>query len=337
MNEQFRVLLIEDQAGLLRMIGDMLAQSPGAVFFLELASRLSDGLDRLATGGIDLVLLDLALPDSKGLDTFTACYNRNPDTPIVVLTALEDENLALMALRGGAQDYLIKTEINPRSLTRAIRYAIERKRGEEARSRLAAIVESSHDAIIGLSLEGLIVSWNTGAEAIFGHSFEDVIGRPSSVLLAPGQTDEMPTILRELKQGRAVRDFEGVRATKEGGTVQLAVSVSPIKNSFGRIIGASMIARDINEQKRHEQEREHLIAELQSALAHVKTLSGLLPICACCKKIRDDQGYWTQVEVYLMARSTAEFTHGICPECDQQYRARLHTPDAPANPEGASL
>jgi PAS domain S-box-containing protein len=302
-----------------------------------LATRLSDGLERLATGGVDLVLLDLSLPDSKGLDTFTACYNRNADVPIVVLTALEDENVALLALRGGAQDYLIKSEINPRSLARAIRYAIERKRGEEARSRLAAIVESSHDAIIGLSLEGLIVSWNTGAEAIFGHSFEDVIGRPSSVLLSPGQRDDIPAVLKDLKQGRSVRDFEAVRGTKDGRCIQLAVSVSPIKNSFGRIIGASMIARDIDEQKRHEQEREHLISELQSALAQVKTLSGLLPICASCKKIRDDQGYWTQVEVYLMARSTAEFTHGICPECDQQYRARMSAPDAPPGPEERPL
>jgi PAS domain S-box-containing protein len=187
-------------------------------------------------------------------------------------------------------------------------------------------VESSHDAIIGLSLEGLIVSWNTGAEAIFGHSYEEVIGRPSSILLPPGLTDDMPATLKELKAGHFVKDFETARRTKDDRTIHLAVSVSPIKNSFGRIIGASMIARDIDEQRRHAQEQERLIHELQVALAQVKTLSGLLPICACCKKIRDDQGYWTQVEVYLMARSQAEFTHGICPDCEQRYRAQIPTP-----------
>jgi PAS domain S-box-containing protein len=334
MNEQFRVLLIEDNPALLRMIADMLGQSSGAVFFVELASRLTDGMERLSDGGIDVVLLDLTLPDSKGLDTFLQCYNRNPDVPVVVLTALEDEDLALTAIRSGAQDYLIKGEIHARALIRSIRYAIERKRGEEARSRLAAIVESSHDAIIGLSLEGLIVSWNTGAEAIFGYSFEEVIGRPSSALLARSQPDEMTGILKQLKAGHFVRDFEALRHTKVGCDVHVAVSVSPIKNSFGRIIGASMIARNINDQKQHEAEREQLIGELQSALMHVQTLSGLLPICASCKKIRDDQGYWTQVEVYLTARSQAEFTHGICPECEQQYRAQLPRPaPGPVQPD----
>jgi PAS domain S-box-containing protein len=293
------------------------------VITVEAHRQLAEGLDRLSAGGIDLVLLDLSLPDSAGLDTFLNLFNRAPEVPIVVLTALEDETLALTALRDGAQDYLIKNELNARGLVRAIRYAIERKRGEEARSRLAAIVESSHDAIIGLSLEGLIVSWNTGAEVMFGYPFENVIGRPSNILLPPGHYDDMPILLDRLKIGQPPKDFEGSRVTKDGREVHLAISVSPIKNSVGKIIGASMIARDIHERKRHEQERERLIGELQAALSEVKALHGLLPICASCKKIRDDQGYWTQVEVYLTENSSAEFTHGICPECEKHYREQL--------------
>jgi PAS domain S-box-containing protein len=323
MNESIRVLLIEDNASLAEMMRDMLAQAPVATFSVESFTRLDEGLQRLADGGIEVALLDLSLPDSTGLETFTELYNRAPEVPIVVLTALEDETLALTALREGAQDYLIKNELNARGLIRAIRYAIERKRGEEARSRLAAIVESSHDAIIGLSLEGLIVSWNTGAEVMFGHPFEDVIGRPCNVLLPAGHYDDMPVHLERLKIGQPVKDFEGIRVTQDAREVHLAISISPIKNSVGKIIGASMIARDINDRKRHEAERERLIGELQAALAQVKTLHGLLPICACCKKIRDDHGYWTQVEVYVMAHSDAEFTHGICPECEHQYRATL--------------
>ena len=321
--EPIHVLLVEDDASLARMMSEMLAQAPGAAFSVEARRHLAEGLERLSAGGVDLVLLDLSLPDSAGLDTFLNLYNRAPEVPIVVLTALEDETLALTALRDGAQDYLIKNELNARGLVRAIRYAIERKRGEEARSRLAAIVESSHDAIIGLSLEGLIVSWNTGAEVMFGHAFENVIGRPSNILLPSGHYDDMPIILDRLKIGQPPKDFEGSRATRDGRELHLAISISPIKNSVGKIIGASMIARDIHERKRHEQERERLIGELQAALSEVKALHGLLPICASCKKIRDDQGYWTQVEVYLTEHSNAEFTHGICPECEQQYREHL--------------
>src|SRR5206468_2041346 len=120
MNTTIRVLVIEDHPPLLRMISDMLGQAVEALFQVESTARLGDALERLAAGSIDLVLLDLNLPDSQGLDTFVSCYNRAPDIPIVVLTALEDETLAMNALREGAQDYLIKSEINPRALIRGI-------------------------------------------------------------------------------------------------------------------------------------------------------------------------------------------------------------------------
>src|ERR1051325_1893125 len=129
MSEPIRMLLVEDHPALARMIEDVLAQVSGTLFQAESVDRLTDARQRLPAGGIDLVLLDLTLPDSQGLDTFVGLYNLAPEVPIVVLTALEDETVALTALRYGAQDYLIKSEVNPRALSRAIRYAIERKRG----------------------------------------------------------------------------------------------------------------------------------------------------------------------------------------------------------------
>ncbi len=321
-----KLLLIEDNVPLTHLMGTMLAQQrprEGPVFSVIAANRLSEGLARLTAGDIDLTLLDLTLPDSAGLESLSRIRAHSPELPVVVLTAIEDENLALRALREGAQDYLIKGEINRDMLIRAIRYSIERKRGEEARSRLAAIVDSSSDAIIGMSLEGLVVSWNPGAERIFGYAFEDVIGRPISILVPTDSADELSVILEWLKRGDAVKDFEAVRQKQDGGQIHVAISISPINNSVGKIVGASMIARDINERIRNEKEREALLRQLQATLAQVKTLNGLLPICACCKKIRDDKGYWTQVEVYVHERSEAEFTHGICPECAKAYREKL--------------
>ena len=177
-----------------------------------------------------------------------------------------------------------------------------------------------------MSLEGIIVSWNPGAERIFGHAFEDVVGRPMSVLVPPDSPDEMPLILERLKRGDFVKEFETVRLKKDSERIHIAACVSPIKNSVGAVIGASMISRDIEERIRAEKEREALVHQLQATLAHVNMLKGLLPICASCKKIRDDQGYWTQVEVYVRDRSQAEFTHGICPECAQAYRSGMNKP-----------
>ena len=95
----------------------------------------------------------------------------------------------------------------------------------------------------------------------------------------------------------------------------LEVSVTWLTNRSGRQTGKVLLLRDITERRLAEKEREKLIAELRDALANLKRLSGLLPICASCKKIRDDQGYWHQVENYMQDHSEVEFSHGICPEC----------------------
>jgi hypothetical protein len=96
------------------------------------------------------------------------------------------------------------------------------------------------------------------------------------------------------------------------------MTISPVKDPQGRVLGASIIARDITERRRIEKERDKLIEDLRNALSKVKQLSGLLPICANCKRIRDKEGRWEQIEVYIHERSQADFTHGICPDCAKQ-------------------
>jgi signal transduction histidine kinase len=134
----FKILLIEDNPGDARLIREMLTESIGARFHLECVERLSAGLERLAQGGIDVVLLDLSLPDSQGLDTFLSTHAQVPRVPIVVLTGFDDELLAAKAVQTGAQDYLIKGQVDGHLLARSMRYAIERGRVEEERAELLA-------------------------------------------------------------------------------------------------------------------------------------------------------------------------------------------------------
>ena len=328
-----------------------------------------------------------------------------------------------------------------------IRDITERKRAEDLASHLAAIVETSDDAIIGKSLDGTIVSWNSGAERLYGYTAEEVIGRPVALLVPPDRADELGWIMKGLRRGKHIEHYETTRVHKDGHRIDVSVTVSPVKNKAGAVVGASVIARDITDRKRVEMalrqseerfrvaltnapvvvfnqdcelrytwinspvlawanqdylgrtdveilggeegarltaikqevlrsgrgartevevtfqgenyyfdlvaeplrdcegtllgltcsatditptkksllEREGLIAKLQEALEEVKLLSGLLSICASCKKITNERGDWESLESYLQTHSQAKFSHGLCPEClrklyPQQFR-----------------
>jgi len=190
-----------------------------------------------------------------------------------------------------------------------------RKRAEASRAQLAAIVESSDDAIIGQSVEGLIVSWNAAAEKLYGYSEAEAIGRSFGMLFPIERSHELVPMLDQVRKGERVKHFETTQRTKDGASVVVSLTISPVQTKDLQIVGISITARDVSERKRQEAERERLIQELQAAMAEVKTLSGLLPICAQCKKIRDDRGYWNQIEKFIGERSHAKFTHGICPDC----------------------
>ena len=125
-----------------------------------------------------------------------------------------------------------------------------RRQTEELSQRLASIVESSEDAILGKTLEGIITNWNASAEKLYGYSAAEAIGRPVTMLVPPDRPDEVPGIMEKLKRGERIEHFETKRVKKNGEVIDIALTISPIKNSMGAIIGASTIARDITEQNR---------------------------------------------------------------------------------------
>jgi diguanylate cyclase (GGDEF)-like protein len=140
-----KVLLIEDNPGDARLIEMMLAEAQGTPFSLVRAERLADGLEALLAKDADLVLLDLSLPDSHGIETFNKVYSHSPKVPIIVLSGNDDQALALYAVKSGAQDYLVKGRIDTELLTRAMHYSIERKRYQEELER-----QANFDALTGL-------------------------------------------------------------------------------------------------------------------------------------------------------------------------------------------
>ena len=199
-----------------------------------------------------------------------------------------------------------------------------RKRAEESRARLAAIVESSDDAIIGTTLDGLITTWNAAAETLYGSPGQSVVGQAFATLFPTGDKDEITPMLQKVGQGERVSHFETRQRAKSEAMVDVSLTISPVKTPDGQIVSISITARNVSERKRQETERERLIKQLQAALAEVKNLTGLLPICAHCKNIRDDKGSWNAIEKYIRDRSEADFTHSICPDCSRQLYPDFH-------------
>jgi len=147
---------------------------------------------------------------------------------------------------------------------------------EDIAYRLAAIVESSDDAIISKDLNGIITSWNTGAQSIFGYGAYEVIGKPVTILMPPDRVNEEPDILARVRAGQRIEHYETVRRRKDGTLLDISLTVSPVRNAQGKIVGASKIARDVSERKRMEKQRELLMAELSHRVKN--TLATVLSI-----------------------------------------------------------
>jgi len=145
----------------------------------------------------------------------------------------------------------------------------ERKRAEQATRLLAAIVESSHDAIVSKSLNGVITSWNKGAERLFGYAAEEAVGQNITLIIPPERRDEERTIVEQLTRGERVDHLETVRMRKDGSLLDVSLTISPMKDGSGRVVGASKLARDITERKRAEE----ALRQAQTDLAHASRLT----------------------------------------------------------------
>ncbi len=189
-NELIRLLLIEDNPGDARLVQEALSEARGVSFRVFSADRLTTGLQLLSEQTVDVLLLDLGLPDSQGLDTVITAHARFPDLPIVVFSGLDDETTALESLKCGAQDYLLKGTLHSAMLSRVLRYAIERQRLKtelivsEARTR--RIIEKNADGIVVADRRGVVRYANPAANVLFGVFGDDLMGR---ALRFPAITD----------------------------------------------------------------------------------------------------------------------------------------------------
>jgi PAS domain S-box-containing protein len=202
-----------------------------------------------------------------------------------------------------------------------------------------AILGSANYAIVSANPQGLIQTFNPAAERLLGYSAAEVIGQATPMLWRdPLEIAERAANLSR-KLGTAIKPtFEAIAKKveadsidegewtfirKDGSRFPSLIVVTPLKTETGETAGYLGVFKDISERKKNEMERERLIAELKTTLAHVKALSGLIPICAWCKNVRSDTGYWQTVEQYVRLHSDASFSHGVCPSCAAKFKDEI--------------
>jgi len=271
-NQPFKILLIEDNRADATLLAEALTKEHPAPFTLTHAERLASGLDHLSRGGIDLVLLDLQLPDSHGIETLIRARARAPKVPIVVLTASDDDVLAVQALQKGAQDYLVKgyIQVYRNLLGRSIRYAVERKRAEEelrgAHAQNEELLASITSILIRVNTDGVVTYWNAVAERTFGLRAADMLGRPLS---ASGIQWDMARVMKSLSESDVrgdridVDDVPFARASGEEGF--LGIAVIPMKGDGQARAGFLLFGADITDRKHAEAERLRLQEQLGQA------------------------------------------------------------------------
>ncbi len=183
---------------------------------------------------------------------------------------------------------------------------------------LEVVLDESTDPIFNILEDGTYRYVNRAFSGAFGREPEEVIGRRIWDLFSPEEAEKRMKVIQAAFATRQAVVFD-VRVPTQAGDTFYITSVKPILGPDDKVSSVTCISKNITERKQVEEEREKLIHQLQSALQELRTLSGLLPICAHCKKIRDDNGYWTQIEQYIRSHSRAEFTHGVCPDCSRDF------------------
>lgn len=272
----------------------------------------------------DVVISDYVLPQFSAPESLKVLQESKLDIPFIVVSGIYGEAAAVEMMKTGADDYIVKSNLS--RLAPAIEREMDAARSRQIKAKaeaamhhLAAIVESSDEAIYSKNLDSIIISWNPAAERIFGYCAEEIIGHSIARLFPVKQRDELLDIMAGIRRSEMVGFKETYRKRKDGRVIPVSVTVSPIKDNAGRVIGASTIARDITEKKQTDNERHKLIEELTLALRRVKALSGLLPICTACKSIRDDSGYWQPAEIYIRQHADVTFSQTLCPECEMEH------------------
>ena len=322
----WRILIVEDEAIVAKNLANGLRKLDYTI--VATVSSAEEAIQLAGETDPDLVLMDIGLRGEvdgiEAADQIRAQF----DIPVVYLTAYADDQTLQRAKVTAPFGYVVKPfrleEVHSSIQMALYKHEMEaRLRASEERYR--ALFDQAFDAIVLETADKQILDANQAACELHGYSRQALLAMKTTDLEAPEVRARPPLSVYGDPGSTLDMPFETVAQHRDGRRIPVEMTITPLAASGQRLY--LTIARNISERRQAEEERERLILELWDALAKVKTLSGLLPICAACKKIRDNAGYWTQVEVYIRDHADVEFSHGICPECFEELYPGFHRED----------
>jgi PAS domain S-box-containing protein len=281
----------------------------------------------------ELVITDYQLRWTDGLEVLRRIKSRWPDCPVVMFTGTGSEEIAVEAMKAGVDDYVLKS---PRHFSRVsaaaklvVQVARQQKHLKEAETRYTRLFDGIPVGLFRATQDGVLLDANPALAEMLGYQAGELRGRTAADCFAHLQEYQR---WRELLERKGMVQHFEVQLRRADGSICWVESNSTLDKdeSAGQVVIEGSL-EDISARKLAEEEREHLIIELQNALSHIKTLSGLLPICSSCKKIRDDTGFWNQIEFYIQQHSDAEFTHSFCPDCVKRLYPEFLEQKVPAS------
>jgi PAS domain S-box-containing protein len=296
-----------------------------------------EGVLRMDESGKDRVLSDDVFNSLKAFGDNEQKLLDNRDIEEQQTSHTLEEMLVISSLVAAAllllSNFLTTRELNHRRRAEA--------KLNEVKMLQEAIISSANYAIVTTDRNGIIQTFNPAAERILGYSPQEVIGKATPMIWRDAKEISERAEILSGRLGHPIRPtFETIMAKieldqldqgewtfvrKGGARFPASAVLSPLTDAAGNLTGYLGFFRDISDRKKYELDREKLVLELRDALAQVKTLSGLIPICGWCKKVRSDTGYWQTVEQYVHLHTDATFTHGICPTCREKFKAEIES------------
>jgi len=247
-----RLLLIDDNPHDRDLVTRALSQHFGPVTVLP--ARDSQEFERtMIEGEFDAAIIDYELRWTTGIEALRRIKRSRPECPVLMFTASGSTEIAVEAMKEGLDDYVAKTPRHYARLPYALAACLDRRRAERDRAQLAAVVESSDDAIIGMAPDGTVTTWNDGAARLLGYTSQEILGQAIDRIIPADLWEAEKATLARIVRGERVDHYETIRVSKDGRTIPVSVRLSPILNRDGRLIGISKIARDITERKQVEE------------------------------------------------------------------------------------